>query len=298
VLRKKAVLVAGGWCADTLTEDLDLSYQMQMLGYRVLYLRDLPCPGEIPPTIPGFKMQQGRWACGSLRNARKILPTLLRDSKIKLTQRLQAFIHLTGYIIHPLMVFSFLLSCLDVLLGVNIFQPSQGDITLSVSGNPITTGIPSIHALQNVTWAVLLPLLILCTLAPWISLLATLKIQKFPLFRNLASLLVLVLLSLGISASNLREAGKALFTNRAWEFSRTPKYADLQNGQDWKKKKYQVPVDIIWIIELILVMLGVWAIAAALRQASYPVLLVLVPFTLGYSLVMSLSVLQSRKAKA
>ncbi len=49
VLRKKAVLEAGGWSADTLAEDLDLSYRMQICGYQVLYLRDLECPGEIPP---------------------------------------------------------------------------------------------------------------------------------------------------------------------------------------------------------------------------------------------------------
>src|SRR5512136_2187819 len=62
VLRKKAILEAGGWLADTLAEDLDLSYRMQTLGYRILYLRDLVCPGEIPPTIPNIKQQQSRWA--------------------------------------------------------------------------------------------------------------------------------------------------------------------------------------------------------------------------------------------
>ncbi len=298
VLRKKAVLEAGGWCADTLAEDLDLSYRMQMRGYGILYLRDLACPGEIPPTLPSFKMQQGRWANGSLRNARKILPDLLQDHKIGLKQRLQAFIHLTGYIIHPLMVISFLLSCFDVLLGVNVPQANQGHVLNPVSGNGFIPGIFHIHALQNVIWAILLPLIILCTLAPWISLLSTLKIQNLPLAQNLVSLLVLVLLSLGISLSNLREAVKALFTNRSWEFARTPKYADLQNKHDWKKKKYQMPVDIIWVTELILVILGLWAIGTAIRQTSYPVLLILVPFTVSYGFVMSISILQSRKAKA
>ncbi len=298
VLRKKAVLEAGGWCADTLAEDLDLSYRMQMLGYRVLYLRDLLCPGEIPPTVPSFKMQQGRWACGSLRNARKILPELLKNRNIELKRRLQAFIHLTGYIIHPLMVISFILSCLDVLLGLNIPHPNPGYALNPVSGIVIIPGIFHFNILQNVIWAILFPLLILCTLAPWVSLLSTLEIQNLPLLKNLASLSVLVLLSLGISLSNLREASKALFTNRTWEFSRTPKYADLQDKNDWKKKKYQLPVDIIWITELILVMLGIWAIGTAIRQTSYPVLLILVPFTISYGFVMLLSILQSRKANA
>ncbi len=298
VLRRKAVLEAGGWCADTLAEDLDLSYRMQMHGYRVLYLRDLHCPGEIPPTLPGFKMQQGRWASGSLRNARKILPDLLKDRSIEFKKRVQAFIHLTGYIIHPLMVFSFLLSCLDVLLGVNLLQASRGQVSNPIAGNGFLTGGFQIQSLQNWTWAILFPLLLLCTLAPWISLLATLKIQKLSLGRNAASLLVLVLLSLGISISNLREAAKALFSNRRQVFTRTPKYADLKNKDDWKKKKYQLPVDIIWVTELILLLLGLWAIGTAIRQTTYAVLLVLVPFTLSYAFVMSLSILQSRKAKA
>jgi hypothetical protein len=128
-------------------------------------------------------------------------------------------------------------------------------------------------------------------------MLSTLKIQNFSLARNLASLLVLVLLSLGISLSNLREAVKALFSNRTWEFARTPKYADLENLQDWKKKKYQVPVDVIWIFELLFIVLGFWAIGAAIRQSNYLMLLILVPFTASYGFVMVLSILQSRKAR-
>jgi cellulose synthase/poly-beta-1,6-N-acetylglucosamine synthase-like glycosyltransferase len=297
VLRRKAILEAGGWSADTLAEDLDLSYRMQLRGYGILYLRDLECPGEIPPTLPSFKVQQGRWACGSLRNARKILPELLKDRSIEPKRRLQAFIHLTGYIIHPLMVISFLLSCLDVLLGVSIPQSNQGHGVNPVAGHALSAGIFNLHALQNLTWIILFPLLILCTLAPWVSMLSTLKIQNFSLARNLASLLVLVLLSLGISLSNLREAVKALFSNRTWEFARTPKYADLENLQDWKKKKYQVPVDVIWIFELLFIVLGFWAIGAAIRQSNYLMLLILVPFTASYGFVMVLSILQSRKAR-
>ena len=36
VLRKNAIVKAGGWQADTLAEDLDLSYRMQLLGYHFL----------------------------------------------------------------------------------------------------------------------------------------------------------------------------------------------------------------------------------------------------------------------
>jgi cellulose synthase/poly-beta-1,6-N-acetylglucosamine synthase-like glycosyltransferase len=103
VIRTQALLEAGGWQSDTLAEDLDASYRIQLRGYRILYLKDLHTPGEVPPTVPSFKKQQARWACGSLKTARKILPVLLADRRIGGKKRLEAFIHLTGYLVHPMM---------------------------------------------------------------------------------------------------------------------------------------------------------------------------------------------------
>ena len=74
VLRKKSLCEAGGWQSDTLAEDLDASYRIQLQGYRILYLKELLSPAEVPPTVPSFKKQQARWACGSLRTAKKLLP--------------------------------------------------------------------------------------------------------------------------------------------------------------------------------------------------------------------------------
>ncbi len=298
LLRKKAILEAGGWQADTLAEDLDLSYRMQILGYRVLYLRDLVCPGEIPLTIPNIKQQQGRWACGALRTARKILPGILQNRKVGLKQRLQAFIHLTGYIIQPLMVISFVLSLLAALWGVNIFRTPQLNPLISAYGTFSATKASAIIFLQNLVWASFAPLIVLCTLAPWISLVSTLKIQNLSLVRNLASLLVLLLLSFGISLSTMRGVGRGLFTNRAWEWTRTPKYADLQNKQAWRQSKYQVPLDPLWILEFVFVMLGIWAIGTAIQHMNFNVLIILVPFTLSYGFVFFFSILQSRKVKA
>lgn len=298
VLRKKAIVEAGGWQADTLAEDLDLSYRMQILGYRILYLRDLVCPGEIPPTIPNIKQQQGRWACGALRTARKILPGLLQNRKIGFRQRLQAVIHLTGYMIQPLMVISFVLSLLAALWGVNIFRAPQIDSVISAYDAFLATKTAAIIFLQNLAWLTFAPLIILCTLAPWISLVSTLKFQSLSLVRNLASLSVLLLLSLGISLGVTRGVGRGLFTNRAWEWTRTPKYADLQNKHDWRQSMYQVPLDFLWIVEFVFVMLGLLAIGTAIQHMDFNVLIILIPFTLSYGFVLFFSILQSRKTKA
>lgn len=292
VLRKKAILEAGGWQADTLAEDLDLSYRMQMCGYHVMFLRDLVCPGEIPPTVPSFKLQQGRWANGTLKTAMKILPGLLRNREIGFKQRLQAFIHLTGYMIQPLMVISFMLGCLAALWGVNQYQSLQTSGLVPSLAALLGSGSAAMILWQNLVWVILAPFIALCTLAPWVSLLATLKVQNLSLGKNLTSLLLLLLLCFGISLSILRGALRAFFTRRTWEWARTPKNAEAKNNRVRKQSKYQLPVDALWIWELVFVLLGVWAIWDSVRTDTIGGLFILVPFTISYGFVFIFSIQQ------
>lgn len=298
VLRKKSMLEAGGWSADTLAEDLDLSYRIQGRGYKILYLKDLNSLGELPPTLPSFKKQQGRWANGSLRTARKILPGLLLDRKFEVKQRLQAFIHLTGFMIQPLMFCSFILTCLVTLFGSVSISAARLDLHTPSPGIQGMAGIVPDLTFQNLIWVILLPFIILCTLAPWISVLTTLKAQGLSPTRQLPTLFVLLLLGFGLSLSNTREAGKALLSNHIWEFNRTPKYADLRNGQDWRTKRYQTSMDPLWVAELFFLLLGLLAGVSAIRVSNFSALLILAPFTLGYGFVLLFSLLQSRKTNA
>ena len=48
VWRREAIDSAGGWQHDTLTEDLDLSYRAQLIGWRFVFLPDLVAPAEVP----------------------------------------------------------------------------------------------------------------------------------------------------------------------------------------------------------------------------------------------------------
>src|SRR5258706_11786510 len=109
VWRRTAIENAGGWAHDTLTEDLDLSYRAQLRHWRILYLPELVCPAELPVVISGFKSQQRRWAQGSIQTAVKLLPLVL-SSELSLWTKYQAFVHLTYYMIHPLMLVVVLLS--------------------------------------------------------------------------------------------------------------------------------------------------------------------------------------------
>ena len=125
VLRRKALEDAGGWQADTLAEDLDVSYRMQLKGWKALYLRDIECPAEIPPTIPSLKRQQSRWARGSIRTFRKLLSKILMDRGLSSGQKAEALVHLSYYSVHPLMFSAFVIALLAAFLGVRLVYLAQ-----------------------------------------------------------------------------------------------------------------------------------------------------------------------------
>ena len=126
IWRRAAIDDAGGWSDDTLTEDLDLSYRVQLKGWRLEYDASLACPAELPTGLLAFKAQQRRWATGSIQAARKLLPPVWR-SNWSLGSKLQASLHLTHYSVHLLFVIVAALSVPCVLLpGVRLgpFWPS------------------------------------------------------------------------------------------------------------------------------------------------------------------------------
>jgi hypothetical protein len=90
------------------------------------------------------------------------------------------------------------------------------------------------------------------------------------------------------------EAVKALFTNRQWEFKRTPKYAHVKDKEGWRDRSYQVPLDFVFVLELASVFLGVFATSMALMHHHYAVLAILIPYTTSYLFIALLTFQQSR----
>ncbi len=103
IWRNAAIVDGGGWQHDTLTEDLDLSYRVQMKGWKFIYLPEFSVPAELPVDIVAFKTQQHRWAKGSIQTAKKILPRMFRSS-LSLKVKVEAFFHLAANIAYLLMV--------------------------------------------------------------------------------------------------------------------------------------------------------------------------------------------------
>src|SRR5690606_12155252 len=93
IWRKECIVDSGDWQADTLTEDLDLSYRAQARGWKFVYRPDIASPAELPPVMSAIKSQQYRWTKGGAECARKHLREVLQgDYTIK--TKLHAFSHL------------------------------------------------------------------------------------------------------------------------------------------------------------------------------------------------------------
>ena len=102
IWRKAAIVDAGGWKSDTLTEDTDLSYRAQMRGWKFVYRPDICSPSEIPEDMKSFKVQQHRWAKGTIEVMKKLLPTIWASS-MTLKTKTEATMHLTANITYLLM---------------------------------------------------------------------------------------------------------------------------------------------------------------------------------------------------
>lgn len=114
IWRREAIVAAGGWQGDTLTEDFDLSYRAQLAGWRIVVLPEVVVPGELPATLPAFRTQQQRWAQGKAEVLRKLGAALLR-APIHPGRRLMALLSLSGYLAQPILVALLLAAPLAIL---------------------------------------------------------------------------------------------------------------------------------------------------------------------------------------
>ncbi len=202
VWRRACIEDAGGWQGDTLTEDLDLSYRAQLRGWKLEYRSDIMVPAEIPVQISAFKKQQARWATGSIQTARKILPALWR-APLSRRLKLQGTLHLTGYLVHPL-IMTVILLALPVAFSKGWVLNAAALFAISAIGPPLLA-VLSQHALGQLS-----------------------RIRDLPW---------LVLLGLGLSLNNTR-AVLAGLTGHTGSFQRTPKYGILDRAQDWSHSTY------------------------------------------------------------
>lgn len=227
IWRRTCIAEAGGWQGDTLAEDLDLSYRAQLRGWRLAYRLEVAAPAELPAGILAVKRQQFRWAKGSFQVLRKLGGLLLASAQ-PAHRKLLGLLHLTGYLPHPLVVLSLLLSLPVVLM----------------------------HGWMPLRWEFLGGLGLVSPLATaW----GQWRLRADPL-RRLRHYPALMLGIIGLALSNTVAFAEAL-SGRTSEFLRTPKSGPDSAGA------YTLPLDWTTGGELLLAMYALATGLLALERA-------------------------------
>lgn len=221
IWRKSAIYDAGGWQADTLTEDLDLSYRALLRGWKMRFLQRTVSPAELPVQINAFKSQQHRWAKGSIQTAKKNIPQILK-APIPWFTKYQAIVHLTHYLVHPLMLIVALLS-IPLLEISALFYDFSLLFLIAAFFALATFGPSSLYVLSQRE-----------LYQDW--------------YRRICYLPILMCLGTGIAVSNTKAVLEALLNIKS-SFRRTPKFKVESKTDDWRTKSYLAPVDFLMIGE-------------------------------------------------
>ena len=125
VLRKTALEKIGGWSADSITEDVQVSLQLLGAGYRGVYVAKPLGHGLMPTEADGLKKQRRRWVFG---NAQTLLHFFKMDkSALSLRQKLGVLTQLTAW-------FNFTLLPLGALaLAAPLYALNQDPIYLTMT---------------------------------------------------------------------------------------------------------------------------------------------------------------------
>ncbi|HUR30528.1 MAG TPA: cellulose synthase family protein [Saprospiraceae bacterium] len=245
VWRRKTITDAGGWQADTLTEDLDLSYRAQMKGWKIIYRKDVISPAELPSEMSGLKSQQFRWMKGGAENAKKLIPSILR-SEMSFIKKLHATAHLLSSSIFLLV---FLLAVLSVPA---LFMMSTIHLNVRIYGifmlGMMSTGAIYFTANKDTAWKEdsVVRKMIKFTI-------------MFPLFLSL---------SMGLSLHNSIAVLQG-YLGRKSAFVRTPKFNIHQLQDNFKKSIYSASnVSVTTIIEGILALYFLVAIIIGVDQGK------------------------------
>ncbi|MDQ3031178.1 MAG: glycosyltransferase family 2 protein [Myxococcota bacterium] len=266
IWRRAAIVDAGGWQHDTLTEDMDLSFRAQMRGWRFVYVPDALAPAEVPCEMNSFKSQQFRWAKGSAQTAKKLLPTVLR-AKLPWHVKLEAVFHLTNNFAYLFLVILAMLQLPNMILRQQISRPELLllDVPLFAltSGSIVLFYLTTHRALYGNVWE---------------------AIRRLPL---------MMALGIGLSLNNARAVVEGLFGGES-EFVRTPKHGVTARTQTWTKAKYRVSKNIYSWLEFGFGLYFVATIALATVIGAWFSIPFLVLFMIGFLYVGGLSLYQAR----
>jgi len=77
IIRRSALVEAGGWSEWCLTEDSELAIRIHAMGYSSVYVQETFGRGLIPETFSGYKRQRFRWTYGPIQELKEHLGLFL-----------------------------------------------------------------------------------------------------------------------------------------------------------------------------------------------------------------------------
>jgi cellulose synthase/poly-beta-1,6-N-acetylglucosamine synthase-like glycosyltransferase len=270
IWRRCAIEMSGGWQHDTLTEDTDLSFRAQLMGWRFVYLLDEDAPSEIPVEINAFKAQQRRWAKGVMQVGLKLFRRIWA-APLPLRVKLEMFFRLTGNISYPLMILVSLLQFPLLLVRYN-----QGFFHLMLFDVPLLffSTVSVLFFYGTGVW--------------YLDKRRRSRLLHLPLVMGLG---------IGLAFSNARAVIEALIGYRT-EFVRTPKYrVEEATDETWKRKKYQRKRGLLPLLELAFSVYFLLAILYAVRLQLWGTLPFLFLFFFGYGYMGLMSLLQTASGR-
>ena len=228
IWRREAIIDAGGWNFDTLTEDLDLSYRAQLKGWKTKFLFDVVAPSELPIDINAYKSQQHRWAKGSIQTAKKLLPQIYKTNET-LIKKVEAFIHLNQYMVHPMMIILALLSLPLIIL----LKPQISSMSVSL------------------TMIIFMFLIFMGAFAPTFLYIVAQKKGYRDWQKRCLFIPVLMVIGCGIAINNTKAVLEALLNIKS-DFIRTPKYGVIKRGRNILVKNYSLSLQVFFVSEILL----------------------------------------------
>lgn len=268
IWRKSCIINAGGWSADTLTEDLDLSYRAQMKGWKFKYLENLGSPAELPAQMNALKTQQYRWTKGAAECSRKNLGSLLMSNKFGLQTKINGIFHLLNSSIFICIVIASLLSIPVLLIKHNY---SQYDAIFRLA-TVFFTGIFFLAIFYFTSYKSGVKSLFKALI---------LFVFKFPLFLSV---------SMGLSLHNGLAAFEGLIGKKT-PFIRTPKFNIISNKDKWQKNQYvSGKLNKMVFLEMLLVFYFCAGIYLSFQIEDFGLLPFLIMLAGGYSFVSFLSI--------
>jgi len=270
IWRRQAIESSGGWQHDTLTEDTDLSFRAQLMGWKFVYLLDEEAPAEIPVEINAFKAQQRRWAKGVMQVGLKLYPRIWL-APLPLRVKLEMFFRLTGNISYPLMIVASLLQFPLLLVRYN--QPFYHLMILDL---PLLffSSISVVLFYGSAVW--------------YLDEKRTPRLLHLPLVMGLG---------IGLAFSNARAVLEALLGVKS-DFVRTPKYrVEEANDATWKRKKYKRKRGLLPLLELGCSLYFLLAIMYSARLHMWGTIPFLLLFFFGFGYMGLMSLLQTASGK-